>query len=276
MGGGRGLEPQPRAPHRKAPLGRYGPERPDVAVEEHRSRVRAQLQPGVEAHGDGPLLRAVIQRRPSCARRPARARRAGRPGRRRRRRRPAPQLAVRSGRRSRGSGAISSVWPISSHAARSAPCAAPRTWRSTISVNGKSASPPSRTPSGTATSRGAPVARRHGCGGQPQAGIGAQRARVLRGQDDPPAGPVGVGVRAVAAARGRARSDWRSGSDDQQREAPDALAHASPARRRRAGRSSSATQRRRGRCAPGGDADGRTSAGSGAGSGRSPSASERA
>ena len=60
----------------------------------------------------------------------------------------------------------------------SGPCAAPRTWRSTASVNGRSLASPSRMPGGSVTSCGTPCARKQGCGVEPEADVGAQRARV--------------------------------------------------------------------------------------------------
>ena len=137
-----------------------------------------------------------------------------------------PQLdRRRRRRRSRARAATSSVWPISSRAPMSAPCAAPRTWRSTSAVNGMSSAPPSRKPSGARTSRGTPLARTATGAGRARAGrrraspAGRARTRMIR-----PRAPSRVLVRARAAARVPTPADCRSGPHDQQREAPDALA----------------------------------------------------
>ena len=88
-----------------------------------------------------------------------------------------------------------------------------------------------------------------GCEREAGARVGAQRARIGGGEDDAAARAVAVRERALQQRAAERRRTAVPGRDDEQREAPDALAHE---RERGAGDAppgASATQRRRGRSA---------------------------
>ena len=107
--------------------------------------------------------------------------------------------------------------------------AAPRTWRPIASVIGRSPGSSGRTPAGMATPRGTPSARRVGMERQAGARVGAQRAGIAEDEDH-------VAARAGAVGRAPASSSarpvplrLRGGVDDEQREAPQALAQSASA-----------------------------------------------
>src|SRR5947207_956345 len=72
---------------------------------------------------------------------------------------------------------------------------APRTWRSTASVSGRSSSVPPHTPDGARTPRGKPTARRHGCAVSPRRAYersarGSSEASTARPRTASPPGAV--------------------------------------------------------------------------------------
>ncbi len=99
----------------------------------------------------------------------------------------------------------------------------PRAKRSTTSINARSAASPSRTAGGSVSAARRPLRLVDRVQVEPEPRVGADRARVGRGQDDPADRVVGVVVRAAQQLRTDA-GRLQPRPHDEQRESPDALA----------------------------------------------------